>query len=208
MMPLKTALVSLPRIITIAFAVLVFVQSASASINIACACCAEPGEWYERTEKIDSYELDEFRRIKFGPLASVYLTAVGFEDLKGLPGEYASYNLSHIFNPGGSMTLKLKTERGQTGSLVLSLPKTAISFGADLHEGEGEPVLYKEWRFEGMVSGSGIFKKGVVRGSKFRLILQGRGNNCVSAEDFKNWRLQITGTRASYAFYGSLNSPK
>jgi hypothetical protein len=152
--------------------------------------------------------LDEFRRIKFGPLASVYLTAVGFEDLKGLPGEYASYNLSHIFNPGGSMTLKLKTERGQTGSLVLSLPKTAISFGADLHEGEGEPVLYKEWRFEGMVSGSGIFKKGVVRGSKFRLILQGRGNNCVSAEDFKNWRLQITGTRASYAFYGSLNSPK
>lgn len=105
------------------------------------------------------------------------------------------------------MTLTLKGERGETGSLVLFLPRSATSFGADMHdypEGSAGPILYKEWRFQGLAGGSGIFKKGIIPGTKFHLILQGRGNNCLSSTDFKNWRLEIEGPRASYAFYGSL----
>ena len=83
----------------------------------------------------------------------------------------------------------------------------ATSFGADLHdapEGSASPILYKEWRFTGRASGGGFFKKGIAPGTKFYLILQGRGNYCLSSSDFRNWRLDITGPRASYAFYGSL----
>jgi hypothetical protein len=190
--------------------ILSFILWAAPASALACACCAEPGEWYEHTGRMENHEFEELRRIRFGESARVYLTAAGFEGLKGLPVNYAAFTLTNFFNRGNSMTLTLKGERGEAGSLTLSLPKVVTSFGADLRdypEGSAGPILYKEWRFKGAVGGSGIFKRNLARGTKFRLILQGRGNNCAAAEDFKNWRLEIEGPRASYAFYGSLKNP-
>jgi hypothetical protein len=205
------------RITKLAFILLLALLSASSSAPsaapaaaaFACACCAEPGEWYERTGKIESYEIEELRGVEFGKTAHSYLTAVGYEDMKGFPADYESFALSTSLSPRLSLTLTFKGERKETGSLVLQLPKVATSFGVDLHdmpEGSAGPILYKEWRFEGLVSGTGMFRKGMARGTKFQLILQGRGNNCLSSSDFKNWRLDIYGPRASYAFYGDLSS--
>jgi hypothetical protein len=212
---LKTIFLSLTRIIIIAFIVLLPVVSASPATTLpattfSCACCAEPGEWFERTGKLEAYEIDELRRVEFANTASPYLNAVGFEDLKGLSLEYESYKLTSLLKPSLALTLTFKGERGETGSLTLSLPRVATLFGSDLHdspEGSAGPILYKEWRFKGMVTGSGFFKKGITPGTKFHLILQGRGNNCLSSSDFANWRLDIAGPRASYAFYGSLKNP-
>jgi hypothetical protein len=156
---------------------------------------------------MESFEIDELRRVEFDKTASIYLEAAGFEDLKGLSLEYESYKLSSLLKPSLALTMTFKGERGETGSLVLSLPKVATIFGADMHdapEGSAEPILYKEWRFKGLANGSGFFKKGMTPVTKFQLILQGRGNNCLSSADFNHWRLDITGPRASYAFYGSL----
>jgi hypothetical protein len=213
----KSAFSSSPRIIEIVVVLLLALlaaspatRSAPPSVAFACACCAEPGEWYEHTAKIQSYEIEELRRVEFAKTASTYLDAQGFEGLKGLPLEYSSFNLSTVLSPRLSLTLSFKGERGESGALVLSLPRVATSFAADLHdapEGSAGPILYKEWRFKGAASGSGFFKKGIAPGTKFILILQGRGNNCLSSTDFKNWRLDITGPRASYAFYGALGNP-
>lgn len=181
--------------------------SVSTSAAFACACCAEPGEWYEYTSRIPEHEIEELRNVKFGKTASPYTNAVGFEGLKGFPVEYESFNLSASLSPRLALTLSLKGERGETGSLILPLPKVATSFGTDLHdmpEGSAGPILYKEWRFSGLVSGTGIFRKSIVRGTKFKFILQGRGNNCLSSTDFRSWRLDISGPRADYALYGSL----
>lgn len=210
MTTLKAALLSIPRIIVIAFAVLLVAQSAPASSSLACACCAESGEWYERTGKLAAYEIEELRRVEFDKTARTYLTAMGYEGLKGFPVEYESFNLSSLLKPSLALALTFKGERGETGSLTLLLPRVATSFGTDLHdapEGSAGAILYKEWRFEGVASGSGVFQKSITRGTKFQLILQGRGNNCLSSADFNNWRLDITGPRASYAFYGSLKNP-
>lgn len=207
---LKAAFLSSTRIIIIAFIVLLPVLSVSPSTTFTCACCAESGEWYERTGRLETYEIEELRGVKFDKTASTYLTVTGYEDLKGLPLEYDSFKLSSLLKPSLALTLTFKGARGETGSLVLALPKVATLFGADLHdapEGSAGPILYKEWRFKGLVSGSGFFKKGLAPGTKFHLILQGRGNNCLSSSDFNNWRLDITGPRASYAFYGSLKNP-
>lgn len=207
---LKTACLFSSRIIIVAFIVLLPVLSASPSTRFTCACCAESGEWYERTGRMEAYEIEELRSVEFEQTASTYLTAAGYEELKGLPLEYDSFKLSSLLKPSLALTLTFKGERGETGSLILSLSKVATLFGADLHdapEGSAGPILYKEWRFKGLVSGSGFFKKGLTPGTKFQLILQGRGNNCLSSSDFNNWRLDITGPRASYAFYGSLKNP-
>ena len=175
----------------------------------ACACCAEPGEWFERTAKIQSFEWEEIRKVDFDSTAKLYMTVAGYEDMKGLPAQSESFNLSDS-NRGRALTLTFKAERGETGSLVLALPAVATSFGSDLRdapEGSAGPILYKEWRFQGGVRGSGMFRRGIAPGTKFRLVLQGRGNNCLSATDFTHWRLEITGPRADYAFYGSLSNP-
>lgn len=213
----KAPCLSKPRIIKIAVIFLLALlpaspstRSAPPSATFACACCAESGEWYEYTTKIPSHEIEELRNVKFGQTASTYLNAAGFEALKGLSLEYESFNLSASLSPRLTLTLAFKGERGESGSLILSLPRVATSFGADLHdapEGSAGPILYKEWRFKGVASGSGFFKKGIAPGTKFSLILQGRGNNCLSSTDFKNWRLDITGPRALYAFYGDLKNP-
>jgi hypothetical protein len=183
-----------PRIINIAFILLalLLLSAAPSMASTACACCADTGDWYERTDRLQAYEIGQL-------------------EIKGLPVDYQSFSLSDFFNPSHALTLTFKGERGASGSLVLFLPRVATSFGVDMHqypEGSSGPILYKEWRFEGSVGGSGIFQKGMARGTKFRLILQGQGNNCLSAEDFKNWRLQIKGPRASYAFYGKLSDPE
>ena len=208
---LKAAFLSSTRIIIIAFIVLLPVLSASPATTFSsCACCAESGEWFERTGKMETYEIEELRSIEFDKTASTYLTVAGYEDLKGLSLEYDSFNLSSLLKPSLALTLTFKGARGETGSLTLPLPRVATLFGADLHdapEGSAGPILYKEWRFKGIVRGSGFFRKGITPGTKYHLILQGRGNNCLSSSDFNNWRLDITGPRASYAFYGSLKNP-
>ena len=94
--------------------------------------------------------------------------------------------------------------------LNLLKPISMVDFEADLHEsanGGNGPVLYKEWRFKYRVqSGTGIFQNGIAPATEYFLVLQGRGNNCTQAEDFTHWRLEITGKKASYAFFGKLNA--
>ena len=156
------------------------------------------------------YEVAELRNIEFGKTARTYMTAAGFEGLEGFPLEYESFALTTSLNQNLSLTLTFKGERGETGSLVLPLPRVATLFGADLHdmpEGSAGPTLYKEWRFKGLVKGNGFFRKSIAPGTKFHFIFQGRGNNCLSSTDFGHWRLEITGPRASYALYGSLKEP-
>ena len=73
-------------------------------------------------------------------------------------------------------------------SLTFAAPSRATSFVADLYDGKvgggGGPSLYKELRLTGASTGPG---------THYRLILQGRGNNCLVAEDFTHWRLEVTG---------------
>ena len=101
----------------------------------------------------------------------------------------------------------------ESGTLTLPLPAKMLRYAADIHDGRTiggdsrKPLLYKEWRFEGEVNGTGFFNAGIVSRTKYFLVLQGRGNNCDTAEDFTHWRLKITGNKADYAFYGELSPP-
>jgi hypothetical protein len=63
--------------------------------------------------------------------------------------------------------------------------------------------LYKEVRLTGKLAGNGIFASGINNDSRYKLILQGRGNHCLSSDDFKHWILEISGPQSSYSFYGS-----
>lgn len=174
--------------------------------SLACACCAEVGQWYERSSSIDNSELSEIQSLKFSPVAQLYLNAAGFDVVKGLSSNSEKYTVSLSKNQR-IWNLKFKDELGKIGNLTFKIPTKATFFATDAasrspRESNSEPILYKEVRMEGQVSGNGIFAKGIGNDTKFRLVLQGKGNECMNTADFATWNLQISGSRASYSFYG------
>ena len=177
----------------------------------ACACCAHPGEYQIEFVKPDEFKLGEMKRILFGTKAELWTGEAEAEDAaKGLAHPVDTYSLS------GSLVgkvWKLTFRNGnESGTLNLPLPPKMLRFAADIHgelakPGYPEPLLYKEWRFEGEVKGTGFFKAGIVARTKYLLVFQGRGNSCDTAEDFTHWRLNITGKKADYTFHGELSAP-
>jgi hypothetical protein len=169
----------------------------------ACACCANAGEWSQIPQTIGDYEFTEINRLKFSPGAKLLQTARG--ENTGVASNSVNYALS-VTKKQRVWNLSFKDEKGKTGTLSLVIPKNGISFKTDLYDKRGPgggPLLYKEFRLEGQVTGNGIFSKGITPGTKFRLVLQGRGGACMIAEDFKTWNLQVFGSRANFAFYSS-----
>jgi hypothetical protein len=167
-----------------------------------CACCANGGEWEERVGATDARELEILSSLRFNQIAC----RAGIED----PDQFR-ISLSRTQS---RWTISLKNTKGEKGALVLRLPKTMTRSIADLPEGiivNSPPLmggsLYKEWRLEGSAWGSGIFSTGNAPGTRFRLILQGRGNLCPSAEDFKAWILQVSRRSVSYTITGRFEQP-
>ena len=176
----------------------------------ACACCSETGAYYVGSRKPAEYELGLLRQMRFGGTAYLFFGEAGPEEhSKGLAHRAENYSVSGSL-VGNAWRLSFR-EGGQSGTLSLPLPAKMTSYSADIHDGQtsggGGPLLYKEWRFEGQVGGTGFFRAGIVAPTRYSLVLQGRGNGCDNAEDFTHWRLQISGRKADYAFYGELAEP-
>ena len=193
----------------------------SAGNALACACCSEPGTYSISTLKPGSFHIDLLRELKFAPKAKLYMTEAGFEMIKGLDqlrkeDEAASTSITDGLDLAASFagrrmwTFEIKTPKGIRGSVTFPMPASIVTFAADIHDNEDTglgPLLYKELRFKGQVSSAaGFMRADVTRGTTYFLVFQGRGRGCHEVYDFKNWRLEIDGPRASYAFYGKLTS--
>ena len=179
----------------------------SPTAALACACCSEPGHYYSGLVDLDEHPLSELKRLRAARTASLYETAAGLEeDALGIAQPKSSYSIQSAFV--GNVWRFTFRSGASSGTLELPLPKKMWSHSADIHDGKlspgGGPSLYKEWRLEGDVKGTGIFKNGSAQSAKYVLVLQGRGNACDNADDFRHWRLEVTGEKAGYAFFGTL----
>ncbi|MFN0087999.1 MAG: hypothetical protein ACKVX9_21575 [Blastocatellia bacterium] len=181
-----------------------------------CACCADPGVWSLETGKMDNGVMKELNRLKPGGIAAFYVTDAWPDDISGVAasdmGESGQLVVS-IVREQRNWKFFLKTSKGETGVLVLTIPGTAAFFHADIErhqkpENKPPTTVYKEVRLEGeAVRGTGIFAKGIMPKTKFRLVLQGEGNMCLNAEDFHRWNLRISGPKAAYTIYGFFDKP-
>ena len=176
----------------------------------ACACCSNEGEYFKSTTRIRDYQLELIKQMRFGNQAYLFITERDLEEgARGIADPKLEYALSDSL--AGKIWRLLFKDNSRSGTLSLTLPLQMESFSVDLQNGEksdgGGPLLYKEWRLKGLVTGTGFFKNGIIGPTRYDLIFQGRGNGCDNAEDFKSWRLEITGKKAQYAFYGKLGKP-
>ncbi len=176
------------------------------SDSFACACCADAGFYSISSRKPDNYELGELRKIQF-VTANLYTTPAYPDNIKGINPLNKSYTLTGLLQ-GNAWKFNFKDEKNKLGTLNLFKPISMVAYMTDLQEEVNSGLgvkLYKEWRFKYKVSsGTGIFQKGIAPTTEYFLVLQGRGNACTSAADLTNWRLEITGKKANYAFYGKL----
>jgi hypothetical protein len=177
----------------------------------ACACCSNTGDYQIGLGKPSAYELSLLQQVRFGGLAHLFLTEADMEETaRGLAHPAESYALIGSL-VGNAWKLSFR-DGDKYGTLSLPLPAKMSSYTADIRDGRtsagGGPLLYKEWRFEGRVSGTGFFRAGILAPTSYFLVLQGRGNGCQSAEDFTHWHLKINGRKADYAFYGELARPR
>lgn len=182
-----------------------------------CACCAEPGTYSVSTGKLATYELGLLKDMKFGPAAELYTTPGSFDDIKGIAAvvkefettSSSEFALVDAFT-GSTWTLQFMTGGEMKGSLVLPRPTLMTSRSVHIPDNTSTSpnvVLYKEWIFNGTVrSGTGFFRRDIAKPTKYTLIFQGHGNSCTNAEDFTNWRLQIEGSKADYAFFGKMKA--
>jgi hypothetical protein len=157
--------------------------------------------------------LEQINGMEFASAAQLFLVdGPDPEDqVKGVASISESYVISAVREPK-QWRLTFRTEDGQSGELILALPSTVAKFAVDIHNGEtnaaGQPRLYKEWRLEGRATGKGMFKEGFAAPARYSLVFQGRGNSCDIADDFTHWRLEISGKKADYAFFGELASAR
>lgn len=177
----------------------------------ACACCSNTGDYYVGPVRPSEHELSLLREMRFGGTAYLFLTEADLEEsARGLASPAENYALSGAL-VGRAWRLTFRAGN-RSGTLNLPLPARMSSYAVDIHDGQtsagGGPLLYKEWRFEGPLTGTGFFKAGIVAPTRYSLVLQGRGNACANAEDFTHWRLQVNGRKADYAFYGELGQPR
>ncbi len=205
----------------VAVAALLLAQSIFA-VEPWCACCAEPGMYSISTGKPIDYQTDLMKEMKFDKHAFLFMTEAGFESIKGLSSIEKEFDdASWIASPGAldlvagftgkKWTFTIKSPKGKTGTLVLPIPAQMLTFKVDIHDGQksdgGGPLLYKEFRFKGLVSnGTGFFGPSIVKPTSYFLVFQGRGNGCDNVEDFNNWNLEVTGKKARYQFFGELAS--
>jgi hypothetical protein len=173
----------------------------------ACACCADDGYYRIATKKPSDLELGELKKIRFG--AANLFSNAGFPDnIKGLNPVGENYSLGGALS-GKTWRFDFSDETGKTGTLVFAKPLSMVDYAVDVRDGKqggaGGPLLYKEWRFKyKLQSANGIFAKGFAPATEYFLVLQGRGNTCTQASDFTDWRLEVTGKRATYAFFGKV----
>lgn len=202
------------------FSLLVLIAAAALVTSAStpfCACCAEPGTYSVSTGKLPKYELDLLKDMKFGPAAELYTTPASFDDIKGIAAvikEFETTSSSELALvdafTGSTWTLQFMTGGELKGSLVLPRPTLMTSRSVHIPDNtstSSNVSLYKEWIFNGTVrSGTGFFRRDIAKPTKYTLIFQGHGNNCTNAEDFTNWRLDVTGAKADYAFFGKMKS--
>jgi hypothetical protein len=112
---------------------------------------------------------------------------------------------------GDVWTFSFRDPKAKTGTLWFVMPKVVEEFAVDPRDGKqgggGGPLLYKEVRLRMPIGGTGVFEAANLGGTTGRLVLQGRGNACLEAEQLTHWSMAVSGPRSAYLLFGSLGAP-
>lgn len=177
---------------------LAFLLTISAQSALACACCAERGDRVHDSIDRGEFEDEEFSKLRaLGP-ALVYLSACGMDCVKGLDQSRDSFDLGLTMMDG---KLHLENSAGAM-SLILTPEFTSFAVDTDPFSEGNMTMLYRELRFSGVLTASGVFSD--TDGAKAEFVLAGESNQCWMIENLTHWRLDVSGDNAEFRLFGRL----
>ena len=187
------------------FAIIIFLTSEI----LACACCAERGHYSIHVSKPNSFVSETMNQLKFSSV-NLYTDAGYPDNINGIKPLEENYSSIEADFTAGAWNFKFSNGNSEVGKLSLAKPVSMVSYKVDLEASDEEKSmvsLYKEWRFKYKVIGaSGIFKEGVDKNTEYFLVLRGNGNLCADPSDFNKYRLEISGKKANYSFFGTVST--
>lgn len=194
-------------------AILVILAFVPVNTARACACCSEAGHRYEGVNEIGSADRAMLQQIRFTARAELSGRA---DDTMGLierssdeREEFPVFVLASAVEPG-LLKFRLSREGEERGEINFPLPAVMTRFAVDPRdpadaENPRGPTLYREWRLTGDATLTGMVVKGM-HTARVRLVLQGRGNHCVDAQDFTHWFLAVEGKAIQFTLSGELDN--
>ncbi len=137
--------------------------------------------------------------------AGLFTTAAGLQNVTGITNPTDTYELTQT-RAGDRWSFSFKDTNGKTGAIAFTLPAQLESFFVDPQEKtQGDPLLYKEWRLSAPIAVTGVFAPS--GNATARLVLQGRGNSCTSADQLTSYMLIVKGPTAQFTLFGALAAP-
>jgi len=175
----------------------------------ACACGTNQGQRRVETAKLDSGKLEELKELRFSETAELFVGEGDAADIKGIATPAGRYALSAQWQKD-QLVFAFRDQSGHSGTLSLARPGSISIFEVDPRtervEGGTGPRFYKEWKLTAKAAGTGVFSVGLGPSQLLTLIVQGTGNSCTSAADFKHWTLVMQGPKANYSLFGDLRT--
>jgi hypothetical protein len=187
------------------FAVLSYAGLSPSSTNAA-TCDTHEGQRTAGIEKLDQTRQKELGRLRFSPNANLYVGAGNASSVQGIANPSTSYAVV-VTQQDDNLQFAFHDKSGHYGTLTLLKPDSIFIFEVDPRDpqhGHAPVKLYKEWRVTASVDAKGIFSDSAAPTEQLTLIVQGRGNGCTTADDFKAWTLVMQGPTANYQFFGQL----
>ena len=158
---------------------------------LAAACDTREGQRTASIEKLDQARRSELGKLRFSPTANLYVGATAPSSVQGIANASANYAVI-VTQQDDSVQFAFRDKNGRYGTLALLKPDSIFIFEVDPRDsrrGRAPIKLYKEWRVTASAEGKGIFSDGISPTQQLTLIVQGRGNGCTTAADFKAWTL-------------------
>ena len=171
---------------------------------LACACCSDPGDRFERTEPLADYTREVLLAVRFDPAAQLYADAGFPETVKGVIAPNAGAYRVAWSVADNRLLLSATDPAKAVGTISIALPRRISTLAFDpqnASERPNGPILMRIWRLDGDAELTGIFAAKQKR-AKAQLILQGSGNRCATNTDFKSWTLELKARDVAFKLLG------
>ena len=171
---------------------------------LACACCAEKGERFERQIDFDYAVINQLATLEPVQPARLFLTACGMECVVGVVDPQEAYDVVIAVGEAGVEFDFSDTEGRYRGTIGMNWPAPFTLTGVDTDPtGEGhDPALYLELQMRGKSYGTGDFA--TIQLAETELVFSGHGNMCFDPGLLDNWVLTVRDEGVDLRLFGAV----
>ena len=185
--------------------------STQASTALACACCADPGGRYERSDVLSDWDFSELQRLRSDGVVEIHYTDCGEDCIFGIAPIDEWHNSTILVGLDGvTLTLASKQSELPSVTLIADAPEKFSWLATDPAPGSrgvSPGGLYSETILPLTMQGAGPSWTGGTNSFHARLILIGQSTACMEMSRNTHWMLDVETEDITFRLFGKFASP-